>query len=88
LIYFFLLDKPLVEINRSREFYKEGEVYNVECNIAGYPLPEVEWSFKKCPKYPECEELFTKISVNLFSNTYVDFKKLLIIFNNLYNFKS
>lgn len=39
-------------------------MYSVECYIGGYPLPEVEWAFKKCPNYPECEESFTQISVN------------------------
>lgn len=64
-------DKPLVQItnsSNSKVFYELGKIYSVECYIGGYPLPEVEWAFKKCPNYPECEESFTQISVNLFVN--------------------
>lgn len=56
----------MVEITNLKpiEFYEVGKVYNIACNIAGYPLPEIEWSFMKCPYYPKCEESYTKIPVN------------------------
>lgn len=38
------------------------------CFIAGFPLPVVEWTFKKCPDYPKCEESYTLLPVNLFNN--------------------
>lgn len=71
IIYFS--DRPLVQItnsSNSKKFYEVGKMYSVECYIGGYPLPEVEWAFKKCPNYPECEESFIQISVNQFIDTY------------------
>lgn len=71
IIYFS--DKPLVQIinsSNSKVFHELGKIYSVECYIAGYPLPEVEWAFKKCPNYPECEESFNQIPVSLFVDTY------------------
>lgn len=38
-------------------------MHSVECYIAGYPLPDVEWAFKKCPNFPKCEESYTNIPV-------------------------
>ncbi|XP_022178523.1 vascular endothelial growth factor receptor 1 isoform X3 [Myzus persicae] len=65
-------DKPLVQITNSsnlKVFYELGKIYSVECYIGGYPLPEVEWAFKKCPNYPECEESFTQIPRSMYKET-------------------
>lgn len=71
IIYFS--DKPIVEIinsSNSKLFHELGKMYSIECYLGGYPLPEVDWAFKKCPDYPECEDSFTHIPVNLFVDTY------------------
>ncbi|KAF0766886.1 vascular endothelial growth factor receptor 1 isoform X2 [Aphis craccivora] len=65
-------DRPLVQItnsSNSKVFYEVGKMYSVECYIGGYPLPEVEWAFKKCPNYPECEDSFTQISRSMYKET-------------------
>lgn len=64
----YYLDKPLVQISNVSNtpvFYELGKEHHIECLVGGYPLPVVEWAFKKCPSYPKCEESFTKIPVSL-----------------------
>ncbi|XP_050420983.1 vascular endothelial growth factor receptor 1 isoform X2 [Adelges cooleyi] len=62
-------DKPIVQINNNTMFYEVGQIYVVECLIAGYPLPAVEWSFKNCPNYPECEDSFMPMPRNMYRET-------------------
>jgi len=62
----FFLDKPIVQItnnSNSKVYYEVGKTHNIKCYIAGYPLPNVEWTFKKCSNYPQCEESYLNISV-------------------------
>lgn len=64
---------PIVNITRDSKFnelYDIGKVHIFECYVAGYPLPKVEWTFIKCPNYPECENSSIVIPVNLLNNTY------------------
>ncbi|XP_060867787.1 vascular endothelial growth factor receptor 1 isoform X2 [Metopolophium dirhodum] len=73
-------DKPLVQIinsSNSKVFHELGKMYSVECYLGGYPLPEVDWAFKKCPNYPECEESFTHIPRSMYKET--GFKETFLI---------
>lgn len=63
---------PLVEITNQSKFYEMGKIHIFECLVGGYPLPKVEWAFKKCPDYPVCEKSFTQIPV-IFYNTYMNY---------------
>ncbi|XP_050544021.1 vascular endothelial growth factor receptor 1 isoform X2 [Daktulosphaira vitifoliae] len=62
-------DKPIVEIVNSTIFYEIDQVHIVECFIAGYPLPIVEWSFKECSNYPSCDESFIPITRQMYRET-------------------
>lgn len=64
---YFLIDQPSVQpLNKlySNVMYEIGKVYDFEFYISGYPLPEVEWYFRKCSSYPLCENVYTKIQVS------------------------
>lgn len=66
-----ILGKPLVRIsNKStlRELYKVGNIYGVECYVAGYPLPDVKWAFKRCQNDSECQKSnYTQTPVKFFN---------------------
>jgi hypothetical protein len=81
IILFYFLDEPFVEIaNKSTvgEFYELGKVHSVQCYVGGYPLPGVEWSFKQCSNYPNCDDSFIKLSVNLYNNICLNVQKLML----------
>lgn len=42
-------------------------MYTFEFYISGYPLPEVEWAFKKCINYPKCGQSYPETKVNFLS---------------------
>lgn len=60
-------DSGLIQIYKDKIFYEVNKVHSVECYIGGYPLPDVEWAFKKCPNVSHCEGSYTRIPVKLFN---------------------
>ncbi|XP_025418891.1 vascular endothelial growth factor receptor 1 isoform X3 [Sipha flava] len=73
-------NEPFVEIaNKSTvgEFYELGKVHSVQCYVGGYPLPGVEWSFKQCSNYPNCDDSFIKLSRNMYKE--VVFKETFLV---------
>lgn len=41
-----------------------GKTYSFKCITRGNPLPKIEWAFKNCSEYGECESK-TQTPVNL-----------------------
>ena len=35
--------------------YKKGHEYTLKCSSKGFPLPKIEWMFKPCSSYTECD---------------------------------
>jgi hypothetical protein len=35
--------------------YKKGHEYTLKCSSKGFPLPKIEWMFKPCTSYTECD---------------------------------
>ena len=35
--------------------YKKGHEYTLKCSAKGFPLPKIEWMFKPCSSYTECD---------------------------------
>ncbi|VVC44268.1 Protein kinase, ATP binding site,Tyrosine-protein kinase, active site,Immunoglobulin [Cinara cedri] len=65
-------ERPLVEIDNkfmAKPIYDVGKFHNISCRVAGYPLPEVEWTLQKCPNHSKCEDSYNKIPRNMYKET-------------------
>lgn len=36
--------------------YQYGDQYTLRCTATGYPVPKIQWTFKKCRDYNKCEK--------------------------------
>ena len=43
------------EKSNSVQLYKKGHEYTLKCSSKGFPLPKIEWMFKPCTSYTECD---------------------------------
>lgn len=56
----FTLDvraKPSVEVTvtNAQGLYQKGHEYSVNCLAEGYPIPKIQWLFKPCTSYKNCD---------------------------------
>ncbi|XP_065214730.1 vascular endothelial growth factor receptor 1-like [Planococcus citri] len=48
--------KPKVDFNRiTSGLFKVNTIRDVNCEVTGYPLPQISWSAKTCEDYPDCK---------------------------------
>jgi hypothetical protein len=44
----------------SQGLYNLGQEYTLKCDAQGYPIPEIEWLFKACSSFTECDPSSTQ----------------------------
>ncbi|XP_034181640.2 PDGF- and VEGF-receptor related isoform X1 [Osmia lignaria lignaria] len=57
----FTLDvivKPILMLEESH-YYSLNQEAKILCDIVAFPLPNISWSFTRCPEYPTCEDKST-----------------------------
>ncbi|XP_066591720.1 vascular endothelial growth factor receptor 1 isoform X2 [Prorops nasuta] len=51
----FTLDvmaKPIPLLGRIESYYEPNKTIEINCEVIGFPTPNVTWSFLQCPEYP------------------------------------
>ncbi|XP_078038596.1 vascular endothelial growth factor receptor 1-like [Augochlora pura] len=54
----FTLDvivQPTVNIKNPSPYYLPNQVAIIECHMIAFPMPNITWSYRKCPSFPFCE---------------------------------
>ena len=43
------------QLKENVGLFKKGHEYTLKCSSKGFPLPKIEWMFKPCSSYTECD---------------------------------
>lgn len=54
--------KPILMLEESH-YYSLNQEAEILCDIVAFPLPNISWSFTRCPEYPTCEDKSTILMV-------------------------
>ncbi|XP_033331754.2 vascular endothelial growth factor receptor 1 [Megalopta genalis] len=50
-----VIDQPMVDIKNPSSYYLPNQVAKIECYVETFPVPNITWSYRKCPNFPLCE---------------------------------